>query len=147
MDRAALPACYLRDDVACSTKAIDAEPLGVLRHHQRPPADQAGAEQGGDRSVVAILAERRCVARIGDGVSGIATVARIAGEERTVAEIFHAMAAIRTDPAGVSEPGNPDPITNPVCRNACSDEIDAADDLVARDDGVADIRQFPVDDM
>jgi hypothetical protein len=57
------------------------------------------------------------------------------------------MAAEGTDPAGISQPGNPDPVADPVRRDATAYEIDAADDFMPWDNWVADVRQFPVDDM
>ncbi len=95
-------------------EAVDAEPLRVSRHHQRPPADQAGAQQRRDRNVVAVFAERKGIAGVGDGVRGEAAVPRIAGEERTVAEIFHALLAEAADAAGVSEPGDADAVADPM---------------------------------
>ena len=115
-------------------EAIDAEPLGVARHHQRPPTDQAGAQQRRDRNVVAVFAERKSIARIGDGVGGEAAVAGISGELRAVAEIFHALPAVAADAAGVAEPGDSDPVADPVSRDVAADEVDAADDLMAGND-------------
>src|ERR1700730_6931322 len=132
--RPALPARDLGDDVAGGAEAIDAEPFGVTRHHQRSPADQAGAQQRRDRDIVAIFAERESVARIGNGVGGEAAIPRISGEEGTIAEIFHAFLAEPTDAAGVSEPGNSDPVTEARGRNVAADEVDAADDFMARND-------------
>ena len=44
----ALPASDLCDDVRCGTEAVEAEPLSVAGHSQRPVADQPGAEQRGN---------------------------------------------------------------------------------------------------
>ncbi len=74
-------------------------------------------------------------------------VARISGEERTVAEIFHALPAEPADAAGISEPGDSDPITDPVRRDVAADEVDAADDLMAGNDRIFDIGKFGIDDM
>jgi hypothetical protein len=79
-------------------EAVDPEPLGATRHHQRSPTDQAGAQQGCDRNIVAAFAERKRVARIGDGMGGIATVARVSGKERTITEIFHPSLQYRQTP-------------------------------------------------
>ena len=147
IDGPALPACDLGDDVPGRAEAVDAEPLGVARHHQRPPADQAGAQQRRDRNIVAVLAERESIARVGNGVRGEAAVARVAGKERTVAEIFHALPAKPADAAGVSEPGNSDPVADPMRRDVAADEVDAADDFMAGNDWISDAGKFGVDDM
>jgi hypothetical protein len=55
--------------------------------------------------------------------------------------------AIKTGPAGVTEPGNADAFTHPQAFDASTDRIDPTDDLVARDDGQMGIWQFAVDDM
>ena len=132
---------------AGGAEAVDAEPFGLARHHQRAPADQAGAQQRRDRDIVAVFAEREGIARIGDGVRREAAVARIAGEERTVAEIFHALLAEPADAAGVSEPGDSDPIADPVRGDVAADEIDAADDLVAGNDRISDVGKLGIDNM
>src|SRR6267143_464458 len=92
-------------------------PVRVARHHQRPPADQACAQQRRDRNIVAVLAERESIAGIGNGVRGEAAVPRVAGEKRAVTEIFHALLAEPADAASISEPRDPDPVTDPVCRD------------------------------
>lgn len=78
---------------------------------------------------------------------GEAAVARIAGKERTVAEIFHALPAEPADAAGVSEPGNPYAVADPVRPDVAADEVDAADDFVAGNDGIFDAGKLAVDDM
>ena len=128
-------------------KAVDAEPRGVSRHHQRPPADQARAQQRCDRNVVAVFAEREGIAGVCDGVRGEAAVPRIAGEEWTVAEIFHALLAETADATRISKPGNADTIADPVGGDVGSEQIDPADDFVAGDHGISDIGQFGIDDV
>ena len=147
IDGAALPARDLGDDVPGRAEAVDAEPLGVARHHQRPPADQAGAQQRRDRNIVAVFAEREGIARVGNGVGGEAAVPRVSGEERTVAEIFHALPAEAADAAGVAEPGDSDPLADPVGGDVAADEVDAADDFMAGNDGIFDAGKLGIDDM
>ncbi len=86
-----------------------------------------------DRNIVAVFAERKSIARVGDGVRGETAVPRVSGEERTVAEIFHALPAVAADAAGVSEPGDSDAFADPVCGDVAADEVDAADDFMARE--------------
>src|SRR6266404_1469542 len=121
IDRPALPARDLGDNVPGRAEAIDAQPLRAARHHQRPPADQAGAQQRRDRNVVAVFAERESIARVGNSVRGEAAIPRISGEERTIAEIFHPLLAETADAAGISKPGDSDPVTDPMRGDVATD--------------------------
>src|ERR1700730_3964700 len=138
---------YRPQCVPCRPKTIEPEPLGVAGHHQRPPADQAGAQQWRDRDIVAVLAERENIARIVAGGGGEDAVPRISGEEGAIAEFFHALLAEAAPPAGVSEPGDSDPVTDPVCRDIAADKVDAADDLVARNNRIFDDGKLGIDDV
>src|ERR1700748_1645525 len=135
------------DNMPGGPKPIDAEPFGFARHHQRAPADQAGAQQRRDRNIVAAFAQWESVARIGNGVRGEAAVARISGEERTIAKIFHVLFAKPTDAAGVSEPRDPDPVADPVGCDVAADEVDAADDFMPRDDWIFDSGKLRIENM
>ena len=128
-------------------EAIDAEPPRAARLHQRPPADQAGAQQRRDRDIVAVLAERKSIAHVGNGVRGEAAVPRVSGEERAVAEIFHALLAETAGAAGISEPGDSDPVTDPMCRDVAADEVDATDDFMTGNNRIFDAGKLRVDDM
>ena len=86
--RAPLPLRDLRHDMCRGAKAIEPKLLALAGDPQRAPADQAGAEQRGERHVVAGLAERERKTGVGDHRRRETAVARVSGEERTVAEIF-----------------------------------------------------------
>jgi hypothetical protein len=47
----------------------------------------------------------------------------------------------------MSEPGYPDALPQPKASHIGANAIDAADDLMAGNNGISDIRKFPVDDM
>ncbi|OIQ69127.1 hypothetical protein GALL_492730 [mine drainage metagenome] len=128
-------------------EAVDAESFRVSRHHQRPPADQARAQQRRDRNVVAVFAKRESIAAICDGVGGEAAIPRIAGEQWPVAEIFHALLAEAANAAGVSKPGNADTVTDPVGGDVGPEKVDAANDFVTGDHGIFDVWQFGIDDV
>jgi hypothetical protein len=113
----------------------------------RAPADQAGTQRRGDRNIVALFAEREGVTGIGDGMRGETPVPRIAGEQGTIAKILHALPAETADATGVAEPGDTDPVADPVARDVAPDEIDAADDFMSRNDRIFDARQFGIDDV
>jgi hypothetical protein len=91
------------------------------------------------------FAERKCVACIGDGARGETAVARIAGEQRRIAEIFAAGQTIGTMAAGVAEPRDAD--THADAQPLDADRIDAANDFMARNNWQFRIWQFAVDDV
>ena len=128
-------------------EAIDAEMLSLARHHQRAPADQAGAQQRRNGDVVARLAERKAIAGVRDKVGGKPSVARVAGEERAIAQILLAASAIGTFAAGIAEPGNADALADFKRRYALAERLHSADHLVPRNDGIGDVRQFSIHDM
>jgi hypothetical protein len=76
-----------------------------------------------------------------------AAVARISGEEGTIAEIFHARFAEPAGAAGVSKPRDSYPVADPVCGDVAADEVDAADDLVTRNDRIFDMGKLGIEDM
>jgi hypothetical protein len=78
---------------------------------------------------------------------GEAAVAGISSEKGTIAEIFHALLTETADAAGVSEPGNPNPVTDPVGRDMAADEVDAADDFMARNNRIFDAGKLSIDDV
>jgi hypothetical protein len=80
-------------------------------------------------------------------VRGEAAVAGVSGKERAVAKVFHPLPAISADAASVCEPGNSDPVADPVHRHITADAVDAADNLMARHDRIFDIRKLRIDDM
>src|ERR1700687_1817931 len=78
---------------------------------------------------------------------GEAAIPRIAGEERTVAEIFHALPAVAADAAGISKPGYADAVADPVGCDVRPEKVDAADDFVAGNYRIFDAGQFGIDDV
>jgi hypothetical protein len=76
-----------------------------------------------------------------------ASIPRIAGEKRTVAEIFHAIPAEAADAAGVSQPGDSYAVADTVCRYIWANEVDTADDFMAGNYGIANVGQLTVDDV
>jgi hypothetical protein len=86
--------------MACAAKAVQPQLFANAGDHERTPADQAGAKQGGERHVAATLAERERKARIGDRRRRETAIARVHGEERAIAEILLAVHAIGADAAG-----------------------------------------------
>ena len=145
--RSPLPLRDLSNDMGGGAKAVEPQFLAGAGDHERSPADQASAEQGSQRHVIASFAERERIAGIGDGCRGEAAVAGIPGEERAIAKVFLVTPAIGTDATGVAEPRNADALTHVQLVDARPDHIDLADDLVARDDRHLRIGQFAIDNM
>ena len=144
---AALPHRDLREDVGGGAEAVDTERRALPRHPVAAPADQPGAQQRRRCGVVEPLGQREAIARIGDGVGGVATVSRVTREQRRIAEVFAVGAAIGADPAGRAEPRNADALADFETRNAPAQRRHPADDLVAGHDGQLGMRQFAIDHM
>src|SRR5690242_892744 len=90
-------------------KAVDAEPQRLsgdrlAGHLQRAIANQAGAEQRRRFGIAVTFENGEDVARISDGVLGIAAVDLIAGEAWIVAEVLAAGAAVEAGAVGEAEP-------------------------------------------
>ncbi len=144
IDIAPLPARHLHDDMRRGTEAVQPETLAVTGLDQRTPADQPGAEQRCQRHGIALLAEGKGEARVGHHVFGIAARPRVTGELRRVAEVFLGVLAIAAGAAGMPEPGNADPLAQLETADAFAQRIDAADNLVTRDDRQRRLRQLAV---
>ncbi len=147
VDRSPLPLCDLGHDVTRSAKAVDPERLAFAGHRQRAPTDQAGAEQGGERDITALLAEWEGEVRIDDRRRREAAVTRVAGEQRMVTEVFPVIQAIGADTAGVTKPGNADALAGPQPFDARPDQVDPPDDLVPRNNRRHRGGQFAIDDV
>ena len=151
IDVAALPARHLGNDVRGRAEAVKADFLAVAGHSQRAPADQSRAQQRRRRHigshVVAAVGQPNHETGVGNDMAGIAAVARVAGKERLVAQVFPAFAAVPAMAASSAEPGNADAHAVREPSDAAADGVDPADDFVAGHDGEFWIRQFAVDDM
>jgi hypothetical protein len=66
---------------------------------------------------------------------------------RAVAEVLHTFPAESADAAGMSEPGNTDPVAEAVCRHIVADEVDATDNLMPGNDRVFDVWKLGIDDV
>ena len=129
------------------TKAIKSQLFAIAGDHQRAPANQTGAEQGGKRRVAADLTEREREARISDRRRRVTAIARESREYRMIAQIFPMHHAIGTDAASVAEPRNADTLADAQALDPGADRVNSAYDLMARDNRNVRIGQFAVDDM
>jgi len=80
-------------------------------------------------------------------VRGEASIPCVSGKQRTIAEILHPVLAKAADAAGISEPVDTDPVTDSVFPHVVSHEIDAADDLMAWNHRILNVRKFRIDDV
>ena len=131
--------------VDAETRQLAAERLaGEL---ERAVADQPGAEQRRRLRVAIGWRQLEAVARVGDGVLGIAAVDLVAGEARVVAEILLAAAAIEARAVGRAEPRHADAVADGEALDARAERRDLADDLVAENERQLGMRQLAVDDV
>ena len=115
-------------------EAVEAEALGIARHRERAITDEPGAEQGCSLGVAPVAAHGQAVALVGDAVVAIATVTRVAGEERVGAQVLPPAPAIAAGAAGPAEPGDADALTLAESLDARAQGRNSAHDLVPRHD-------------
>src|SRR6185312_3896415 len=146
-DAPSLPPQHLRQDVRGGAEAVEADCLALAGQPQAAPADQPRAQPRRDFGVIAILAERKAIARVGHRVRGEAAVARIAGEDWRVAQVLGALAAIGADAAGGAEPGHTDALADSEAADTLPDRRNAPDDFVPRHDRQLWVLQLAIDHM
>src|SRR5262249_38265709 len=116
-------------------------------HAIAAPADQTGTQKRRRLRVVGCAWQREAEPRIGDRMRRIAAIARIAGEQRRVAEILPALPTIGADSAGVSEPGHANPVAWRKASDIGADRRHPSDDLVPGHDRQLRINELAVNDM
>src|SRR5262249_47273192 len=79
---------------------------GCARHPIAAPADQARTQERRNLGIVAPFRRQETVAGIGDRMGGVAAIARVAGKQRSIAQILSTAAAVGADTAGGAEPGH-----------------------------------------
>ena len=126
---------------------VDAEGSRVTRGRERAIADQARAEQRRGFGGRVALRQSKAVAAVGKRKLGVASVDVIAGEARAVAQVFPAASAIGAIPAGPAEPRHAHALPDAETLRARSPFDDLADDLMSRNGGPSQSRQFPVRDV
>ena len=123
-------------EVGRRAEAVDAQPTAgrQLRTPQRPPADDAGAQQR--RQFGVRVAVRQAVGEVGrrDGVLGVPAVGVPARVARVRAEVLGPAPAVPALPAGVAQPGDAGQITLGPAGHAGADRGHLPDDLVAGHD-------------
>ena len=131
--------------VNAETRQLAAERLaGML---ERAVADQSGAEQRRRLGVAIGGRQLEAVARVGDGVFGIAAVDLVAGEERVVAQILLAAAAIEAGAVGMSEPRHADAVVDGEAGDAGAKRRHVTHDLMTENERQLGLRQLAVEDV
>ena len=129
------------------TKAIKPELDAVARDSQRAPADQPRAQERRRCHIITGFGQREHVARVGNRLGGITTVAGITRKQRAITEIFPALAAVSALPARSAKPRHADTLPGFERIDAVADHINAANDFVTGYDRQFGIWQFPVNDV
>jgi uncharacterized protein YjhX (UPF0386 family) len=80
----------------------------LARHAVAAPANETGTEKRREIAIIHVVRQGEAVSCIRHHVARIAAIACVAGEQRAIAEVLAAFAAIRTHAAGEAEPGNAD---------------------------------------
>src|SRR3984885_12521858 len=140
-----LPATDLGDDVPGGAEAINTDRPPVPGELERAPADEAGAQQRRRRDRVEILGKRKDKIPFGDRMSRVTAVSGVAGEQGCIAQVFASAPAIGASPFRVPEPSHSDAHAR-LEADALADRVNAADNLMSRQNGKLWIRQFAVDD-
>jgi hypothetical protein len=135
----------LRHDMRGGAKAVETDPLAQPRRVETAPADQPRAKQRRGADGIAVGGELEDEGGLGDEMRGVAAVAGVAGELGMVAKILAPVLAIGAMPAGVGEPGNPDPFADGEAFDAGAEPLDETDDLVAGNDRQPLVGQLAVD--
>src|SRR6266403_5125753 len=89
----------------------------------------------------------KAVERVGHGEPSVAAVDGITGKFCPVAEIFAVRPAINAIAIGPAEPWNANPIASCKSIYAFADLLDAADNLVTKNERKFRIGQFAINDM
>src|SRR5206468_6892579 len=138
----------LADDVRRGAEAVEADPLGVVATQpQRPIPDQPRAQKRRRLEVRVALGDREAVALVGYRQLRVATVQLVAGEPRFHAEVLAAGAAVPALAVGPTEPRDPHPLTDLEALRRLAPGLDAADDLVPRDEWQLRLGELAVDDV
>ena len=89
----------------------------------------------------------KAVARIGYRELGVAAIDSVTGKFCAVAEVFAIRSTIRTIAIGPAEPWNANPIASCKSIYAFADLLDAADNLVTKNERKFRIGQLAINDM
>ncbi len=140
----AFQACHLRQQVGGGAEAVQAEPAALAGRATGAVADQPGAQQRGGLRIGVAVGNGKAEARIGQCVLGIAAIHGVAGEQRLLAQVLQAAAAVVALPAGAGQPGDADAIADPEFPHAGTDGHHAAHHLMAGDHGMRRGRQLAI---
>jgi hypothetical protein len=109
-----------------------------------PVADQSGAKQRSRFGVSIGVWQREAEAGVGHGILGVTTIYCASRKTGKIAKVLGAAAAIATVAANPSEPWHTHALADRDAADADADPGDIADNLVARDDGIARLPKFAI---
>src|SRR5690606_3335949 len=142
-----LGARHLREQVRRGAEAVETERFAAAGRAIRAKADEPGAKERRGLLVRITRRQLEAIALVGDDVLGVTAGERIARESRRVAEILGAEDAVPATAAGRPEPRHADARAERQRPGLAAARDDAADDLVARNDRIRNVRQLVVEDV
>src|SRR5437773_4260187 len=154
----------LRNQMGRVAESVNAKPACFASFPIRSIAKHSGTKQrrdsrlrqrrfGGQVDIEKFVWEMKAISRVGHGELGIAAVKSVTGESRVIAKIFAVRPAINAPAIGPAEPWNANAVTNVklgrfnTASPARTDLLDAADNLVTKNERKLRIGQFAVDNV
>ncbi len=128
-------------------ETVEADALSFPCPLQRPPADQPRAQKRRRGDGIGVGIEVEGESRIRHDMRREPAVAGVAGEQRRIAEVFRARAAIGACAAGMAEPGHAGPASHPRRVDARPYCIDDTDDFMPGNQRQLRMIELAVDDM
>jgi hypothetical protein len=131
-----------------SAEAVESNRVSTLaRHAVAAPANETGTEQRRDLAIIHVVRQSKAVPCVRQHVARIAAIACVAGEQRVIAQVLPACAAIRTYAAGEAKPWNTHALAECKSADAGSQCRYTSHNLMARDDGQLGVGQLAINDM
>src|SRR5438552_17131335 len=148
----------LRNQMGRIPESVNAEAAGITCFPIRSIAEHSGTKQrrssrlrqgrfGGQVDIEKFVWEMKAISRVGHGELGIAAVKSITGQSRVIAKIFAVRPAINALAIGPAEPWNANPIASCKSIYAFANLLDAADNLVTKNERKFRIGQLAINDM
>src|SRR5882724_1450656 len=134
---AALRTRDLREKMSGCAKTVQAQVAGRPCRPIGPVADEPGTQQRRGFGVRVASGQGEAIACICHDELRVAAIDGVTREAGELAQIFLSVPAVPADAAGVRKPGHTNTITGVYIRDGVPAFDDSADDLVARDDGIA----------
>lgn len=125
--------CDLAKNVGRRTKAVEPKVRNISRQPQAAVPNETCAKKRRKRCGFDVLPKGKYITRLRDAKLRIATVDRVAGKTRVVAQVLAIAGAVGAMSAGVPKPGHSNALTATQAGNGFAKFFDAADDFMPRD--------------